>query len=165
MRKMDEERTPADAGGTTDSLSITARTPLWISWGRVAVKHEAMANAVRHEVGQPTADRSRLLEQEADAGLVGICAAAFALEALSRELAELGAISQTTLSAWKNKPPKAENRVLEVVSQTVDARSLVNMWRAELSWLFEVRGATVHYGGRSRLWRSTRLGCASRRRR
>jgi hypothetical protein len=45
---------------------------------------------------QPGADQSRLLMDEADAGLDGICAAAFALEALSRELSELGSIPEAT---------------------------------------------------------------------
>lgn len=67
------------------------------SWARIAVNHEATAHAMRQEMQQPGADQSRLLMDEADAGLDGICAAAFALEALSRELSELGAIPEATL--------------------------------------------------------------------
>jgi hypothetical protein len=69
---------------------------LWISWARIAVNHEATAHAARQEMQQPGADLSRLLMVEADAGLDGICAAAFALEALSRELSELGSIPEAT---------------------------------------------------------------------
>lgn len=67
------------------------------SWARIAVNHEATAHAVRQEMQQPGTDQSRLLMDEADAGLDGICAAAFALEALSRELSELGSIPEATL--------------------------------------------------------------------
>jgi hypothetical protein len=45
---------------------------------------------------QPGADQSRLLMDEADAGLDGTCATAFALEVLPRELSELGSIPEAT---------------------------------------------------------------------
>jgi hypothetical protein len=87
---------PAMAAATAETLSIKIRTHLWISWARIAVNHEATAHAARQEM-QPGADQSGLLMDEADAGLDGICAAAFALEALSRELSELGSIPEATL--------------------------------------------------------------------
>jgi hypothetical protein len=82
---------------------------------------------------QPGADQSGLLLQEADASLDGICAAAFALEALSRELVRLGGIPQATVEKWKQQTerPKAENVALEVLSQTFDTRGLYSSWRAE----------------------------------
>jgi hypothetical protein len=51
---------------------------------RIAVRHEAMARAAAQAMQRPDADQSRLLEREAEVGMVSICAAAFALEALSR---------------------------------------------------------------------------------
>jgi hypothetical protein len=68
---------------TAEKVSIAIRTHLWIAWARIALKHEATARAARQEMLRPGADQYRLLLQEADAGLGGICAAAFALEALS----------------------------------------------------------------------------------
>jgi hypothetical protein len=134
---------------TAETVSIAIRTHLWIAWARIALKHEATAHAARQEMQRPGADQYRLLLQEADAGLDGICAAAFALEALSRELSELGAFPQATLTAWRDaeKRPKAKNVVLEVLSQTIDARGLVTRWRGELRWLFDLRDKSVHYEG------------------
>ncbi len=140
---------PAMLPMTAGTVSIAMRTHLWISWARISLKHEAMAHAARREMRQPSADQSRLLGQEADAGLDGICAAAFALEALSRELSELGAIPEATLKAWRDAEdrPKAKNVILEVLAQTIDARGLYASWRGELEWLFDLRDNSVHYEG------------------
>jgi hypothetical protein len=137
------------SGGMTGSLSLQIRTHLWISWARIALKHETAAHTARQEMQQSDVDQSRLLEREGDAGLDGICAAAFALEALSRELVPLGAIPQSTVEKWRQQEdrPKAENVALEVLSQTFDARGLVADWRTELEWLFEMRDSSVHYEG------------------
>jgi hypothetical protein len=134
---------------TVETVSIAIRTHLWIAWARIALKHEATAHATRQEMQRPGADHYRLLLQEADAGLDGICAAAFALEALSRELSELGAIPEATLKAWRdaNKRPKAKNVIPEVLAQTIDTRGLYTRWRAELAWLFDLRDCSVHYEG------------------
>jgi hypothetical protein len=134
---------------TAQSLSVLMRTHLWISWARIALKHEAAACDVRRAMQQPGAEQSSLLLEEADASLDGICAAAFALEALSRELVSLGAIPQPTVEKWRQQEdrPKAENVALEVLSQTIDARGLVASWRTELEWLFEMRDSSVHYEG------------------
>jgi len=131
------------------SLTIKIRTHLWISWGRIAIKHETTAHAVRQEMQQPSADQSGLLLQEADASLEGICAAAFALEALSRELVPLGGIPQATVQKWRKQEdrPKAENVALEVLSQTFDTRGVYSSWGDELEWLFGMRGSSVHYEG------------------
>jgi hypothetical protein len=89
-----------------------------------------MARAAAQAMQRPDADQSRLLEQETEVGMVSICAAAFALEALSRELSQLGAIPQATLDRWREKRkkgegPAAENVTCEVLAQTIDARGLV----------------------------------------
>jgi hypothetical protein len=139
----------AEGLGSVPQVSIEMRTHLWISWARISLKHEAMAHAARQEIQQPGADQSRLLEREADAGLDGICAAAFALEAFSRELSELGAIPQETVAAWRDAEdrPKAKNVALEVLAQTIDTRGLYTSWRGELEWLFDLRDSSVHYEG------------------
>jgi hypothetical protein len=71
---------------------------------------------------QPGADQSHLLVDEADAGLDGICAAAFALKALSQELSELRTIPEATLTGWREAEsrPKAKKVILEVLAQTFD---------------------------------------------
>jgi hypothetical protein len=137
---------------TAEKVSIAIRTHLWIAWARIALKHEATARAARQEMLRPGADQYRLLLQEADAGLAGICAAAFALEALSRELRELGAIRQATLDRCRQKRkegkgPAAKKVVLEVLSQTIDTGGRHTSWRDELGWLFDLRDIPVHYEG------------------
>jgi hypothetical protein len=150
--EVDEQRALPEAGRGDDSMQVEARTILWISWARIAVQHEAMARAVAQAIQRPGADQSHLLEQEAEAGMISVCGAAFALEALSRELSELGAIPQATLDRWREKRkkgqgPAAENVTCEVLAQTIDARGLVTTWRGELGWLFDLRDSSVHYEG------------------
>jgi hypothetical protein len=128
---------------------IFMRTHLWMSWARIALQHETMTTAAREELEQaaPGNRNGYMLQNEADAGLVTICAAAFALEALSRELDELVTVPPATLAAWQRKPPPADKHVLELLKLAVDPKGLVNAWKRELAWLFEVRGGAVHYGG------------------
>jgi hypothetical protein len=140
---------PAVVSVSAGQVSIRMRTHLWISWARIAMKHEAAAHAARQ---QAEAGQLGMLEQEADASLEGICAAAFALEALSRELAERGAIPQTTVDGWRQKRkagqgPSAEDMTLEVLARTFDTRGLYSSWRGELEWLFAMRDSSVHYEG------------------
>jgi transposase InsO family protein len=88
-----------------------------------------------------------VLEREGHAGLVCICAAAFALEALSRELLELRVVPPATTTAWARNRPPADRQILEVLKHGFDPRGLVATWERELRWLFGVRGSSVHYEG------------------
>ncbi len=140
---------PATARVEALPAEIRLRSHLWMFWTRVALQHETMAKAARQELQQatPEARSGVMLENEADAALVAITAAAFALEAITRELDELVAIPAATLQAWRQKPPSADKQVLEVLKLAVDPRGLVAAWTRELAWLFEVRGGAVHYRG------------------
>jgi hypothetical protein len=138
---------PALGTGMAGTVSLAIRTHLWISWARIALKHEAMAHAARQDMQQPGADQSRLLEREADTGLVGICAAAFALEAISQELDELGMVPAATRAAWRKNRLSDDKQILELVKLAVDPEGLVNVWKPELAWLFGVRSSSVHYRG------------------
>jgi hypothetical protein len=131
------------------SPRIFMRTHLWMSWARIALQHETMTTAARQELEQaaPENRNGYMLQNEADAALVTICAAAFALEALSRELDELLTVPPATLAAWQRKPPPADKQVLELLKLAVDPKGLVNVWKRELAWVFGVRGGAVHYRG------------------
>jgi hypothetical protein len=139
---------------TVGSAGIQIRSALWVTWARIAFKHETMALAARQQALQNRTGLAQALEQEMDAALTGICAAAFALEALSREVSELGAIDQATVDQWWKEPtehegkrPAAENVTQEVLSKTFDMRGLVPRLQRELPELFDMRGAAAHYGG------------------
>ena len=138
---------PAMVTATAYSPSIKIRTHLWILWARIAIKHEAMAQAARNQAQQPGVDLGPLFEAEMDASLTGICAAAFALEALSRELEELGLLPPATVQAWTKNRPSDAAVTLEVLKVAVDPKGMVNHWSQELPWLFKIRGQSVHYEG------------------
>jgi hypothetical protein len=119
---------PATATAAAYSPSIKIRTHLWVLWARIAIKHEVMAQDARQQAEQPGVDQGPLFEAEMDASLTGICAAAFALEALSRELEELGLLPAATAAAWKNRPPGDAAKALEVLKVTLDSKGMVNTW-------------------------------------
>jgi hypothetical protein len=156
---------PALGTGMAGTVSLAMRTHLWISWARIALKHEAMAHAARQDMQQSGADQSGLLEREADAGLVGTCAAAFALEVISREMDELGMVPAAMRAVWRKNRLSDDKQILELVKLAVDPKGLVNVWKRELAWLFGVRAAPSTTGGPSRRRSSTRLERTSRHRR
>ena len=152
-------------GGTAGSDGIQIRSSLWVTWARIVVQHETMAKAARQQAMEHGADHARALRQgdpgdqvtqhgtdlaqalsrEMDAALVGICAVAFALEALSRELRGLGVAPPALEAAWQAKKVAADKRLLERLKHAVDPSGLVGTWERELPWLFGVRGGAVHY--------------------
>jgi len=154
-------------GGTVKPDLIQARSSLWVAWARVAFGHERMAQAERAQALQLGADHTQAMRQgdagekvtqigtdlaqalsrEMDAALVGICAAAFSLEALSRELRGLGVAPPELEAAWQAKELAARKRLLERLKRAVDPSGLVDVWERELRRLFEMRGGAVHYEG------------------
>jgi hypothetical protein len=138
---------PATVTVAVHNPSIRIRTHLWVLWARIAIRHEVMAQAARKEAQQPGVDLGPLFEAEMDASLTGICAAAFALEALSRELEELRLLPAATVGAWTKNRPSDAAVTLEVLKVAVDPKGVVNLWRQELPWLFKIRGESVHYEG------------------
>lgn len=151
MTRVDATVTPQPIRATVEvpPVRILMRTHLWISWARIAIQHETMAKEAWQELEQAAPENrdGYMLQREADAALVAICAAAFALEALTRELDDLVTLPPATLAAWQRNPPPADRHVLELVKLSVDPRGLVAMWTRELAWLFGVRGGAVHYEG------------------
>lgn len=140
---------PAAVTVEVPPVRILMRAHRWISWTRIAIQHETMAKAARQGLEQAAPENrdGYMLQQEADAALVAICAAAFALEALTRELDDLVSLPSATLAAWQRNPPPADRRVLELLKLSVDPRGVVAVWTRELAWLFGVRGGAVHYEG------------------
>jgi hypothetical protein len=146
---------------------IQARSSLWVAWARIAFEHETIAQAARQQalalgvahrqalqqgdagekVTQLGTDLAHALSREMHAALVGICAAAFALEALSRELRGLGVAPPELDAAWQAKKLPTHNRLLERLKRTVDPSGLVDAWQRELRWLFALRGGAVHNEG------------------
>jgi hypothetical protein len=131
------------------SMSFKIRTHLWTPWVRIALKHELMAQEARRDAQQlPTGvNPSPLLQQEADAALVCVCAAAFAIEALYRRFLqqEFNLISKEVREGWKRANTADHKRVLETLRRGFELRDIASVWRAEFAWLFNLRGAAVHF--------------------
>jgi hypothetical protein len=134
---------------TAGSLSIKIRTHMWLPWTRIAMKHEVMAQDVRRDAQRLPAggNPSPLLQREADAALVCVCAAAFAIEAFYRRFLqqEFSLISKQDRDGWKKADTAGHKRVLETLRRGFDLRGVESRWRTELRWLFKLRGAAVHF--------------------
>jgi hypothetical protein len=108
-----------------------------------------MAQEARRDAQRlPTGGNPALmLQQEADAALVCVCAAAFAIEALFRRFLqqEFNLISKEEREGWKRANTADHKRVLETLRRGFELRDIASVWRAELAWLFNLRGAAVHF--------------------
>ncbi len=87
-----------------------------------------------------------MLQNEADAALVTICAAAFALEAFTRELTRWSPSLWRRLRHGGGRCPsrQASPRAAEARRRS---QGVVVVWTGELAWLFRVRHGAVHYRG------------------
>jgi hypothetical protein len=146
------------------SVRILMRTHLWLSWTRIAIDHEAMAKAAREELEQAVpGDRNGfMLQREADAALVAICATAFAVEAFSRQLDELVTVPPATLEAWQRNRTPAEGRVLELLKLAVDARASSSGGRGSWHGCSRSEAAPSITGGRLSRSRRIRSGSTCR---
>jgi hypothetical protein len=128
---------------------ILIRTHLWSVWGRIAMKHEVMAQNARRQAERllTGGDPSLMIQQEADASLVCVSASAFAIEALYRRFLQqqFSLISKQDRDGWRNADTADYKRVFETLRRGFDLRGVESVWRAELAWLFNLRGAAVHF--------------------
>jgi len=118
---------------------------------RVAIQHEAMAKAARQELEQAAPENrdGYMLQNEADAALVAICATAFALEALTRELDDLITLPGHVGSVAA-QPTASRQARLGATEAVGRSKGLVTVWTRELAWLFGVRGGAMRYEGMSK---------------
>jgi hypothetical protein len=87
------------------------------------------------------------LQQEADAALVCVSAAAFALEAVYRGFLrrDFNLVSQQDQNAWKRNRTAGRKRALETLRRGFDLEGVQAAWQAELRWLFGLRVDAVHF--------------------
>jgi hypothetical protein len=127
---------------------ILIRTHLWSVWGRIAMEHEVMAQDARRDAERLAGDDpSPLIRQESDAALVCVCAAAFTIEALYRRFLqqEFDLISKQERDGWKKAGTADHKRIFETMRRGFDLQGMDDRWRTELRWLFNLRGAAVHF--------------------
>jgi hypothetical protein len=133
-------------------IRIQVRSHLWITWGRIAMQHETMARAARGEAARlPSGSNlGPPLERELDAGLVCVCAAAFAVEALWVELVDpaRGIVPEDLRDTWKAQRLGRGGRIEETLKLGVDNSALPRTLRRDLDWLFPARGKVVHFEGK-----------------
>ena len=112
------------------------------------MKHEVMAQDARRDAESLTGDDpSPLIRQESDAALVCVCAAAFTIEALYRRFLqkEFSLISKQDRDGWKKAGTADHKRIFETMRRGFDLQGMEDRWRTELRWLFNLRGAAVHF--------------------
>jgi hypothetical protein len=137
---------------TAQPVSMQVRSRLWMPWGRIAIQHEAMAHAVRGEAASLPAETSLgpLIQPEVEAGLVCVCATAFALEALYIELTDpaLRIVPSDLRDSWTARRTRRGGRIEETLKRAVDTSALPSILRQDLDQLFQARGNAVHFVGK-----------------
>lgn len=128
-------------GTAASSMRLMVSWELWPLWLRVAIDHEVLARSARANLlGADDAQRAGFLEDEARAGMVTVCAAAFVLEAVA-----LSAASHAELSFGIGSRAGAARRLTEVLKQCfVVPPDRFMVWRKSVRELFAVRNAAVH---------------------
>ena len=79
--------------------------------------------------------------------MVTICAVAFSIEALTREVAPL-AVPDETRAAWRRNGTKADAMAIEILKRSVTLpHSEIEALRGALAMVVEARGNSLHFEG------------------
>jgi hypothetical protein len=134
----------ANGVGVTDGARVTLTTNMWFTWREVAVDHLDTARSVR-TAAAASGNPASHLGDELRAGLVAVCAAAFSVEALQRELATL-AVDAAMRNTWKVRKTSAKGRLDQTLKRSVTLRhSEVRGLVVRFGPVIESRGNAVHF--------------------
>jgi hypothetical protein len=132
-----------DATAVSDGITVSMGTALWIQWSSIAIEREGIARDARNRmVGLHRAGRQygEPFETEFAASLVGVAAAAHALDALYGHLAD------KAIKAVGPKDGKGRDaHIRDCLHRRFKLTNQVGTrWVTEFGWLFDLRDAAVH---------------------
>ncbi|MFL6137584.1 MAG: hypothetical protein ACJ74O_07270 [Frankiaceae bacterium] len=133
------------ARGTGEAYAggIEMSANLWLAWGMIAIDAAAGAFAARR------AGCEDGLGEETRQGLVSVCASAFSMEALSRDLASVLSPPQRTRSGGSSRS-NAANVVGEVLKRSIQTPKRGLELGQRWTPVFQLRDSAVHYEEKSK---------------
>ena len=129
-------------------VTLQISTHLWMIWLRIAFEHEFSADGARENLG--SLDRSDpafslALEAEMYASLVGVSAAAHAIDALYGEIRVHIPIPDRLAATWEKNRTSRPGRIFETLKTGCTLGSRGGTWPQDLKWLYGLRDAAVHH--------------------
>jgi hypothetical protein len=137
----------ARADVPTPTIVVTAH--MWITWAELAIEHEREAKAARQAMLELHAKGGNFapeMGRETAEGLLAVCSAAFAMDALVNVWMQL-VIDQATLAKWmapngkKGKTGQVEQVLRKLCRDSKTAIDLKDRWKV----VFAQRGGAVHF--------------------
>lgn len=133
-----------------EEASIKIRMEFWYVWARISLAEAKNSASARAKFGstEDSANDSRSLDEELDAGVVAVCAATFSLEALTLLLAPL-VMENAVVHAWETgSPTKFAGRLRETLKGSIALPTKnIEMLIEAVEPLITARGTAVHYSG------------------
>jgi hypothetical protein len=131
-----------------ETVKIKIRTEFWYLWGRIAVAEAAKASEARARFGKSgvSADDSKAMDDEINAGVVAVCAAAFSIEALLWQVLSPVVLDAKLVLAWAKNRTAFKPRLRQTLAHSlalppVDVDKLADAFQV----VVVARGAAVHY--------------------
>lgn len=124
------------------SIRAVMQNHLWMTWTTIAIKNEVAAWEGR-AAGLATPEPDLMTEHEPS--LVGLAAAAHALDGLYGELRDIVEVPRDVLDAWKANDTARHRRILGTVQHGFAIGKKQHEWAPELEWLFDARDAALHH--------------------
>lgn len=149
MGETNAEGVTAIAHADAPAPTIVVTAHMWITWAELAIEHERKAKAARqamlglHAKGENFAPE---MGRETAEGLLAVCSAAFAMDALVNVWMQL-VIDQATLAKWmapngkKGKTGQVEQVLRRSCGDSKKAINLNDRWKV----VFAQRGGAVHF--------------------
>lgn len=144
--------TGAAAFSATGSMGLASgaiATHLWLHWLEVSVDRERVARKARAKSLTLTAGStplSQAMRVELQASMVGISAAAHAIDAIYGEIRPLVPIRTEVEQSWTANRTPRRTRILETLKAGCTLGARTNRWPPEFQQLYGLRDQVVHHG-------------------
>lgn len=124
-----------------------AATYLWIVWFEIAVAQELEAKKARLSGKAEALGAAYLTAQDDElrAAMIGVSAAAHALDAFYGTIAHDVVLPDGFEEAWRQNQTRRPSRIIETLKAGFDVSKRIVGWNEELTWLSDLRDAAVHH--------------------
>jgi hypothetical protein len=125
---------------------MTVASNLWMTWSSIA-RDEAQAAREAHSVAvAAVAEGEQFVTGEMRHAIVGIVAAAFAVDGFYGATKKVCEVPRATRRQWKAKKTARTVRVFSTLQHGFKMSNAdAKRWRKEIGWLFFLRGHAAHH--------------------
>jgi hypothetical protein len=136
------------AGGGQGEPRITITTHLWHAWSEIAIRQFHIAREGRSRaqaIGPRGEGIGAAQSEEWYASMVSIAACAHALDAVYGAVRRAAGITDEDVKKWRKSRTARAGQILETLKKGFDVGSIPGDLASDLSWLFDLRRAELHF--------------------